>query len=404
MTHPAPLAKRSLQPRLALVYAAGIVAAGLVVLAIVNGLLAGVRSTTPVGHPAPAAITGSGHGIGPQGLLVGSAIALTVLIPVALWLGWFTAGRFLHPVRAITSTARAISAGNLDRRLDLGESTDELTELGRTLDDLFARLEASFDAQRHFVANASHELRTPIAGLRTLLEVALADPHADAETLRSVCREALVLGDHQERLVQALLVLATSERDVTTWDPLDLAHITHDVLTSRRAQAVGQGIHLVDRLEPAPMTGDPKLLESLVANLVDNAIRHNHPNGFVEIATRTSSTQSTLTVINSGPVIAEDQLQRLLQPFQRLRRERVREGFGLGLAIVNAVARAHHGELTVRARPDGGLCATTTFTRRLAMLQPQPSSSDAADLKKGRERAKLTDFGFPTSTEWRPTP
>ncbi|WP_256255819.1 sensor histidine kinase [Actinomadura madurae] len=307
--------------------------------------------------------TGAGRGISLAQLLTGSAVALVILIPVALALGWFVAGRFLHPLRTITATAKNISTGNLHRRLDLGEPTDELTELGHTLDDLFARLQASFDAQRHFVANASHELRTPLAGLRTLLEVALADPNADTDTLRSACQEALALGEHQERLVRALLALATSERGVTRWDTLDLAQVVKGALASRRDQATARGIDLAEHLTPAVAAGDPKLIESLVANLIDNAIRHNHAGGHVEITTQTSGTQVVLTVTNSGPVIPGNQIQRLFHPFQRLAPDRNggRDGYGLGLAIVNAVAQAHHATLTANVRAEGGLSIAVQF-------------------------------------------
>ena len=365
MTGPQPIPRRSLQARLTLFYATGIFVAGIVVLAVVTVPLASIQSVTPRRSPASGAITGAGHGIGPHQLLVGSAVALAILIPIALAAGWFVAGRFLRPLRAISATARAISAGNLHQRLGLGEPADELTELGYILDDLFARLEASFDAQRHFVANASHELRTPLAGLRTLLEVALADPDADADTLRSACQEALALGGHQERLVQALLALATSERGVTRWDTLDLAQVVTGVLASRRDQATETGIDLAEHLTPAVTAGDPRLIESLIANLIDNAIRHNHPDGHVEITTQTSGTQVTLTVTNSGPVIPGNQIQRLLQPFQRLAPDRNgrRDGYGLGLglAIVNAVTQAHHATLTTSARPEGGLSITVRF-------------------------------------------
>ncbi|MFC4117089.1 sensor histidine kinase [Nonomuraea zeae] len=356
-------ARRSLQTRLALAYAAGIYAAGVLVVVFVDVPLASIEATVPQGRPSPSAITETGPGISLPQLLIGSAAALVVLIPVALALGWYVAGRFLHPLRAITATAQSISAGNLHRRLDLGRPADELTELGHTLDDLFARLEASFDAQRHFVANASHELRTPLAGLRTLLEVALADPDADAGTLRSVCQEALALGGHQERLVQALLALASSERGVTRWDTLDLAHVVEGVLASRRGQAARRGVDLTGHLTPAVTAGDPGLIESLVANLIDNAVRHNHADGHVQVTTRTSGTQAILTVTNSGPVIPGDQLQRLFQPFQRLAPERHghRDGYGLGLAIVNAVTQAHHATLTTRARHEGGLSITVRF-------------------------------------------
>ncbi|GAA3447910.1 hypothetical protein GCM10018955_73490 [Planomonospora venezuelensis] len=352
-----------MRTRLALAYAAGVYAAGASAVVLVAVPLAGVHAATPEGRPSSSVITETGPGIGLPRLLTGSAVALVVLAPVALALGWFVAGRFLHPLRAITATARIISAGSLHRRLDLGEPTDELTELGHTLDDLFARLEASFDAQRHFVANASHELRTPLAGLRTLLEVTLADPDADADTLRSACQEALALGGHQERLVHALLALATGERGVTRRDTLDLAHVVEGVLASRRDRAARAGIGLAEHLTPAVTAGDPGLIESLVANLVDNAIRHNHAAGHVEITTRTSGTQAVLTVTNSGPVIPGDQLQRLFQPFQRLAPERHgrSDGYGLGLAIVDAVIRAHHATLTTSARPEGGLSVAVRF-------------------------------------------
>jgi signal transduction histidine kinase len=359
------LARKSLQRRLALAYAAGIYAAGVFVLVFVDVPLASVQAATTVGDASSSAITETGPGISLPQLLTGSAVALVILVPVALALGWFVAGRFLHPLRAITATAQIISAGNLHRRLDLGEPTDELTELGHTLDDLFARLQASFDAQRHFVANASHELRTPLAGLRTLLEVALADPDADTDTLRSACEEALALGGHQERLIQALLALATSERGVTRWDALDLAHVVEGVLASRRDQATETGIELAERLAPAMTAGDPRLIESLVANLVDNAIRHNHAEGQVEVTTQTSGAQVALTVANSGPVVPGNQIQRLFQPFQKLGPERHghSDGYGLGLAIVNAVTHAHHATLTTSARPEGGLSITVQFAR-----------------------------------------
>jgi signal transduction histidine kinase len=357
------LARRSLQKRLALAYAAGIYAAGVFVVVMVAVPLANIHAAKPKGPPSPSAITETGPGISLPQLLIGSAVALVVLIPVALALGWFVAGRFVQPLRAIIATAQIISAGDLHRRLDLGEPTDELTELGHTLDDLFARLQASFDAQRHFVANASHELRTPLAGLRTLLEVALADPDADTDTLRSACQEALALGEYQERLVRALLALATSERGVTRWDALDLAHVVQGMLATRRDQATARGIHLAEHLTPAVTAGDPGLIESLVTNLIDNAIRHNHAGGHVEVTTQALGTQVALTVTNSGPVIPGDQIQRLFQPFQKLAPDRHgrRDGYGLGLAIVHAVTQAHHATLTAGARPEGGLSITVRF-------------------------------------------
>ncbi|MGR6920093.1 sensor histidine kinase [[Actinomadura] parvosata] len=393
-------AGRSLQKRLALAYAAGIYAAGVLVVVFVDVPLAGIHAAVPKDGSAPAPATTSGISL-PQ-LLAGSAVALVVLIPVALALGWFVAGRFLQPLRAITATARSISAGDLHRRLGLGGPADELTELGHTLDDLFARLEAAFDAQRHFVANASHELRTPLAGLRTLLEVALADPDADADALRAVCQEALALGEHQERLVRALLALATSERGVGRLETLDLAQVTRRLLASRRDEAARAGVELTGQLAPAMTAGDPGLVESLIANLVDNAVRHNHAGGHVEVMTHPSGAGAVaatavragtggveaagtaaggavgprvgavVTIVNSGPVVPPDQVRRLFQPFQRLAPERHgrRDGYGLGLAIVDAVARAHRATITATARPEGGLSVTVEFGRGLPPAEP----------------------------------
>jgi signal transduction histidine kinase len=282
---------------------------------------------------------------------------------VSLGIGWLIAGRFLKPLRTITATARDICATNLDRRLDLS-GHNEFTELGDTLDDLFARLHAAFESQRHFVANASHELRTPLTAERTLLQVALADPEATTESLRAACQEVLTLGEGQERLIAALLTLASSEQPIGRRETLDLADIARGVVVSRRDEAERRRVHVDARLQPAPATGDPRLVESLVANLVDNAVRHNVPDGHVEIATMTIDGRGEITVRNTGPMVPPDQVDRLFQPFQRIDRQRLRyhDGHGLGLAIVRAIAVAHDATLFPRARPHGGLDIRLTFT------------------------------------------
>ena len=188
----------------------------------------------------------------------------------------------------MTTTAREISATNLSGRLSIDGPDDELTELGRTLDDLFGRLQSSFESQRQFVANASHELRTPLAGQRTLLQVALADPDADVHALRLTCEEALQLSGQQEQLIDALLTLATSERGVERWDRVDLARLVEDVVLSRRHDADRLGVRVDATLDEATALGDASLIESLVANLLDNAIRHNVVSGVVEISTVTT--------------------------------------------------------------------------------------------------------------------
>jgi signal transduction histidine kinase len=302
------------------------------------------------------------------------AIALPVVVLLAVAGGWLIAGRLLRPLRTITATARDISASNLNRRLGLGGRDDEFAELGETLDDLLGRLEASFESQRRFVANASHELRTPLTAERTLLQVALADPDATTQDLRSACEQVLALGDQQERLIEALLTLATSEGGIEQWEPFDLAAVAWHVVTIRREEALRRGVHLETRLAEAPTAGDPRLAESLVANLVDNAIRHNSGDGRAEISTAAAGGQATIRVRNTGPVIPPEQLGRLFQPFGRADGERIRHtgGHGLGLAIVQAIARAHGATFTPRAEPEGGLDVEVTFPGKPASAPAPP--------------------------------
>ena len=202
-------------------------------------------------------------------------------------LGWFAAGRVLRPVREITATARTISAGNLHERLARKGPNDEFKQLGDTLDDLLGRLEASFEAQRRFVANASHELRTPLTLERTLLQVALADPNATERTLRAACEELLASQADQERLLEALLTLASSERGLERREPVDLPALVEAALRQLDPKLDRRGLATEIALDPATTTGDPALIGRLIANLIDNAIDHNVDGGQVEIRTET---------------------------------------------------------------------------------------------------------------------
>jgi signal transduction histidine kinase len=299
-------------------------------------------------------------------LVVYSIIAVVGLIAVSTALGWLVAGRALRPFGTIVATARDISATNLHERLRLDGPYDEFQELGETLDDLFGRLESSFESQRHFVANASHELRTPLTAQRTLLQVALADPDATVETLRSTCQEILTVGQQQERLIAALLTLADSEGGVHDLEAFDLAELAEGAVLVHQHEASRRGIDVDATLNPAPAAGDPSLVESLVANLLDNGLRHNQPGGRVEISTGMTGGRATISIRNTGPVIPVDQVDRLLEPFQRLGEERTRggagyDGHGLGLAIVQAIANAHGARLSVQPRPGGGLDVAVTF-------------------------------------------
>jgi len=351
------LRRPPLRVQLTVLYAGLFVLLLAAVLAI-SGLLVRQGSTNVSGATSHNALFGHHFDVGP-------AVVAMIAGVIALGVAWWIAGRFLRPLRAMNAAAREISATDLHRRLCLDGPDDELSELGHTLDALFGRLEASFEAQRHFVANASHELRTPLAGIQTLLEVALADPNPNADTLRSVCQEALALSQHQQRLIQALLTLATSERGVEQWEPLDLAQIAETVLAQHTHEAERRGIHIDATLVPARSTGDPRLVELLLANLVDNALRHNTTAGHMEVSTISTQERSTITVSNTGPTIPSDEVERLFRPFQQRGRERIRHadghGLGLGLAIVQAIAQAHGAEITARPRPEGGLDIDVSF-------------------------------------------
>jgi len=312
-------------------------------------------------------------------LLVNSGISLAVVAVLALLLGWYIAGRLLAPVRTITATARRISAANLDERLALDDADEEFKQLGETLDDLFARLEAAFEAQRHFVANASHELRTPIAWEQTLLQVALADPDASTTALREACEKVLAASKQQQDLVEGLLTLATSERRLEHQEPIDLAILTDAVLLAASAEAQRRDIEIAAATEPAPTTGHPALVERLITNLIDNAVRHNSPGGVVHVRTTASPDgHAQLVVANTGPEVRHSEIERLFEPFQRLKAVRAngRSGHGLGLSIVKGIATAHHAQLAAHPQPGGGLKVEVSFpTATPAARPPLPRST-----------------------------
>jgi signal transduction histidine kinase len=359
---------------MAVLYGALICTSGIALLGITDVVAPGLiqsRSWESASDRAGAVPTApvTGHSSGVFTAFIASdtfkaaVVAVAIMAVFSLALGWLIAGRFVRPLRAIIAAARDISASNLNQRLDLRDRGDEFTELGETLDGLFSRLEASFESQRHFIANASHELRTPLSAGRALLQVAIADPAPTVETLRGTCEELVELSDQQERLIASLLTLATSQRGLAHPEPLDLADITREVILARRQEAGRHGIRLSGELAPAPATGDPSLAGSLIANLVDNAIRHNVPGGHADITTALTGAGATITVSNTGTLIPPHAVDDLFQPFRQLGTQRIRHGggHGLGLAIVRAIADAHGAALIASPRPQGGLDIEVTF-------------------------------------------
>ena len=297
-------------------------------------------------------------------MVLWSAVGLLVMAVLAGLLGWWLAGRALRPVVSMTEAARRISEQNLHQRLALDGPPDELHLLADTFDTMLDRLEKSFESRRRFVANASHELKTPLAVQRTSLQVGLADPLPDG--LAEVREDLLDANREAEQLIDALLLLARSDRGLTRTARVDLAATARRVTTRLAPQATQRGLRLdLDVIPPdsaadtPPLVhGDPVLLSHLLTNLVHNAVQYNHPGGHVRVRLGTR----TVTVTNTGPDIPPDRIPDLFEPFQRLGLSRTATtGHGLGLSIAHSIAEAHHATLTARPGPEGGLVVTVRF-------------------------------------------
>ncbi|WP_433495342.1 sensor histidine kinase [Micromonospora sp. CA-248089] len=301
-----------------------------------------------------------------QELLVKGLLALAAISVVGVAGAYLVAGRALRPLHQVTATARRLGEATLDERIGWSGADDEVAELAETFDAMLDRISGAFEAQKRFVANASHELRTPLAVMRTEIDVTLSDDDADLAEYR---RMAGVVRDASERangLVDALLVLARSEaqtgRRLARRAESDLAIGTANALSavSREVERIGLKVHT--SLRPAPVVGDPGLLDRLAGNLVENAVRYNHLHGRIWIRTGTDGERSWLVVGNTGFEVAPADVPGLFEPFRRGGQERTgARGSGLGLSIVRAVSDAHGGTVKAVAQPGGGLEVTVTL-------------------------------------------
>ncbi|MFC3454143.1 sensor histidine kinase [Amycolatopsis speibonae] len=374
---------RPVRLRFTLLYAGLFLASGIVLLVLTN-LLAGNQLTETVPARSPgteqtslAAAQQVIHGLRDQlsdleaararQLLVGSLIALAVMVVVSVVLGRIVAGRVLRPLRTITGATRQISAENLHERLAVPGPADEVKELADTIDDLLERLEASFAAQRRFVANASHELRTPLATMRASLDVAVGKPRPPAQTITLADRFRTEL-DQVDSLLEGLLVLARAQHGVLDDEvPVSLRDLVSAALATRAADIAGKSLTVDDGdlQETARTLGSPTLLARVVDNLIDNAITHNHTGGWIRVATKEESGAVALLVETGGALFAQEHVDGLTQPFRRLAADRTgsEHGSGLGLSIVAAIAEAHGGHVRLRARPAGGLDVVISLPR-----------------------------------------
>jgi signal transduction histidine kinase len=390
--------RRPVRLRLTLVYSGLFLAAGVVLLAVTYGLVAQSLSATPPASVVPSSkylneelqqckarsldpvamakcestAEESLNGVSKASLadqrsrtladlLDFSLAALAALVVGSAWLGWIVAGRALRPVHAITAAARRASEENLGERIALAGPDDELKELADTFDAMLGRLDAAFASQRRFVADASHELRTPLTVMRTAIDVTLAKPDRTPERLEAMAVEVRQAVDRAEALIEALLMLARSDRGTGPAEPLDVAVLAEDALDAAAPAIRARPVTVQAALEPAPAMGNPVLVERLVANLIDNAIRHNVPGGWVQVATGTRAGMAFIEVTNGGPLIPAELVPALFEPFRRLSdraladRAGTPDGTGLGLSIVRSVAVAHRGQVAAWPRPAGGL-------------------------------------------------
>ena len=383
---------RRMRTRLAVFYALLFLVAGVVLLAVSYALLASVllpaagplpkltpqeQSLLGLCKPLPTSasllaqcnhlIDISGGGVKARGdtlaaLREASAIGLVVVTIAAAGLGWLVAGRALRPVRSLTEAARRASELRLGQRLALAGPDDELKELADTFDVMLERLDAAFTSQKRFVANAAHELRTPLTAMRTAIEVTLSKPTRTPEQLEAMADRVERSVVRAEATVEALLTLATSEVGPATHESIDLATAAEDALDATHAATDQRHIKVEAALEPAVARGDRVLLERMIANLVENAVRHNNPGGWIGVRTMQQNGSAIFEIANTGPSVPADQIPTLFEPFVRAtERLNSSDGVGLGLSIASTIARAHNATITARPGAGGGLEVSVTI-------------------------------------------
>jgi signal transduction histidine kinase len=278
--------------------------------------------------------------------------------------GYLLARQALRPVARITATARRLSTKTLSERIALGGPDDELRELADTFDDMLGRLDAAFNSQRRFVANASHELRTPLAVIQTELDVTLSDPKASVDDLRRMGEVLRDATNRAQRLADALLALARLQgregQGLEVYEEVTINELIPNAVAVAESEASTRGIVISCEGDPVRTTGDPRLLERVIGNLVENAVRYNVPGGWVRIEVQQSGPpptgQALIVVSNSGVPVAPEEVDGLFDAFRRGGRARTSQrGAGLGLSIVKAIVDAHHGSIQASAQPGGGL-------------------------------------------------
>jgi signal transduction histidine kinase len=312
------------------------------------------------GQPVPAEALGRALADAARAdVLHTGLIAFPLVVTAAAVVSYVAVGRVLRPLRQVTGTVRRLSAESLGERVGLAGAHGEVTELAESFDAMLDRLSAAFEMQRRFVANASHELRTPLAVMRTEVDVTLADRSADVAELRRMAEVVRGATYRADAVVQGLLLLARTEAGVAgPRVAVDLAEMVRPALGAVRAEADERRLRVRLRCEPAPTSGDAALLERVVGNLVENAVRHNVERGWLDVCTGSSPDAVILRVASSGPPVSPEQVESLFEPFRRGVARTGGGGSGLGLSIVRAVVAAHRGTVAAEPVPGGGLAVT----------------------------------------------
>jgi signal transduction histidine kinase len=333
------------------------------------GTVTGNTITGSVKLPDPAVLGQQARDRSRDYLLHTGLIYFGIIVIIGASGGYLLAKQALRPIARVTRTAQQLSTETLDQRINLGGPDDELRELADTFDEMLGRLDAAFDSQRLFVANASHELRTPLSVIRTEVDVTMSDPSADNDEFRRMGDAVLIATDRAQGLVSSLLILARlqagSQVDLETTEPVDLASIVPAILDGVANEAKDRQITMEHDTASALTIGDPRLLERLIGNLIENAIRHNVVGGWLRITCGEASDRVWLHVANGGQVIAPSDVDQLFEPFRRGggRARTATRGSGLGLAIVRLIVEAHHGRLQAAAPPFGGLALRIELPR-----------------------------------------
>lgn len=279
--------------------------------------------------------------------------ALGVLFVASLAIGWLVAGRTLRPIDRITEVAREIQASSLSRRIALDGPDDELKRLADTFDAMLGRIDAAFSAQRRFIADASHELRNPLAIIGTNVDVAFADPDASPETLRNQLLVVRRAADRMSVIVRDLLSLARLETPAHLQAEVDLAAIAAEAGHEFDALAEQRGVRIERRLAPNLLVlGDRDALKRSIANLLDNAVRHAPAGSRIQLVSTRERDWVAVAVCDEGPGIPPEDQARVFDRFWRA--DRSRRGGGLGLAIVKQTVESHGGTVVLRSAPGAG--------------------------------------------------